>query len=147
MFAEITPGDVAYLAGLFDGEGCFCIHKAHGRSRRLSFALLAQINLTKRELLDWCQQITGFGQIYQARPATKKHAAYWQWYCNSRNAKLLAILIKDDLKLKRDQAQLVIDFPLIPLGGTRKGPRHPLSKLGQLVAYNRMRELNRKGPR
>jgi len=129
--------DAIYLAGFFDGEGCFCIINNNGYSQLKAF-----VTLTDLGLLEWCRQATGLGRIYKIGSGAAHHAQQWQWHCSGAETRHLASELLPYLKLKQKQAQLAIDFPIIHRRG--KPIKHPLSRLGQTVARERMRELNRK---
>ena len=129
-----------YLAGFFDGEGCFCIVKNGSY-----FQLKAFVTLTDLGLLEWCRQATGLGHIYKLESGAAHHAQQWQWHCAGEETKCLASNLLPYLKLKQEHAQLALDFPIISHKG--KPVKRPLSRLGQVVARERMQELNKKEPR
>lgn len=131
--------DAIYLAGFFDGEGCISII-----NNGAYFQLKAFVTLTDLALLEWCARATGLGRIYKVSNGTECHAPQWQWHCAGEETKILAKEILPYLKLKRNQALLAVGFPIIYHGG--KPIKHPLSRIGQAVAYTRMRELNKRGP-
>lgn len=137
--------DAVYLAGLFDGEGTFRVAQKDSRH----FGLGATMGHTSRELLEHCQRITGFGRIRMLKRRKPEWAQPWEWYvCDNSRVKRLAACLLPWLILKKERAQLILDYPCIPYEeGHRRSLKsgHPLMRFGQAVAFVKMRELNKKG--
>jgi hypothetical protein len=140
--------ELAWLAGFFDGEGCFSM--GYKDSNKRYYTLSADIVQAHLATLEECQRITGFGKIYSAksqqRTATAKQT--WTWYVKGPQAKLLAAMLLPYLVRKRGHAEIVSKYPILPIGGTRDAgsSRYPLSRIAQAAAFVRIRELNQKGP-
>ncbi len=67
----MTEAERAYIAGIFDGEGCVSHREYSNGPPHLS------ITQKDRELLEWIQQKTGVGNIYTQRD-------YWQYHVGNR---------------------------------------------------------------
>jgi len=100
-----------YLAGLFDGEGCFCITRNVSRRNRMGveIKLLAQIDLRQLSVLKQIQELLG-GNVRSSREETNKYAATFKWTIWSDRAANFAQIIKDRLLIKKPQAELAIRF-------------------------------------
>jgi len=113
MFDDVDNSDVvdhrelAYFAGLFDGEGCINVSEVKPKPGRLSpcFQTLAQVSMTDRRPLELL--LKSFGGTMQlvnkegARPI-------WVWRVYHKTAKLFLEAIVPYLIVKKVQAELLI---------------------------------------
>jgi hypothetical protein len=74
---EMTPTEAAWLAGFFDGEGCFGQYAA-GREKRY-LAWILKIDNTDLQALRYCQQITGCGTVRHKALKQPHHKQQWVW--------------------------------------------------------------------
>ncbi len=100
-----TREDLAWAAGLFEGEGCFSFAAGH-----VNRSLHAAINMTDRDVVQRFQAVVGIGAIYP-RPPMKENwkpqwtwsvgsfehvqaiiAMLWPWLCSRRRAKARLVL-------------------------------------------------------
>ncbi len=135
----------SYLGGLVDGEGNICIWRTEARAKDYkvsgktygSFNLRLHIANTSLILMKWL--VSNFGGSYHLkREATDKHATAYEWRPKGEgNTKRTLLAILPYLVIKREQAILALKYIELP----RVSPeaREPL--------YQRMRELNQKGPK
>lgn len=103
---------LAYIAGIIDGEGSIMIaRKRSARSRGgWTYALTASVTNTSRPLIDWLHQTTGLGHIaphFDARPENK---SAWLWSLWSREAQSLIEQVLPFLLVKRQHAELGLRF-------------------------------------
>ena len=68
-------GDVAWLAGFFDGEGSLC--RYHSGSRGFKSWVLLISNTCRKSLLH-CMKITGCGSV-NPKPVKPGRKQQWQW--------------------------------------------------------------------
>lgn len=103
---SVSDRDLAYAAGLFDGEGCIHI----GRHAR-GYKLQVMLTNTHRPVLDWFQSIWG-GKLYD-HPSyhRKRWTMCWtlQWGGKDDEVRLLTDLLPN-FQIKRDQALLALRF-------------------------------------
>lgn len=130
----------SYLAGLIDGEGCFSAWKYWNDNRTdcqpyYQYSCRVTITNTSLALMKWL--ITNFGGSYRcAYPETKKHKARYEWRPRgNRNTKLLILAILPYLIIKKEQAELLLEF--LELG-------YNPQQRDKIV--QRLNVLNRKGP-
>ena len=55
--------ELAYLAGIIDGEGCISVTISHRHSGYGKFRIQVSISNTNLKLIEKCKQIVGFGSI------------------------------------------------------------------------------------
>lgn len=100
--------DLAYFAGLFDGEGCISIiHQT--KKGRPYLTLMVQIVNTR----PWvCQsfKFTFSGRVIFRKAFRKHWQDYWAWAANGKQALDFLRVIKPYLKLKQGEAEVAIKF-------------------------------------
>jgi len=103
--------DLAYMAGLFDGEGCIHIAKLKRpeSKRGCHFGLVATIGMTSEFLLELYHSQFG-GSVYCYTKPRGNRKLCWQWIIRSRQAVAFLKAIRPYLLLKADEADLAIEF-------------------------------------
>jgi hypothetical protein len=97
----------AYLAGIIDGEGTITLNK-HKQGTYSAFIIVASTN---RPLIDWIQQISGYGQIYAGKPRKANHKVVYTWkVCKNENSFGFLNRIKPYLVIKKRQADLLWEY-------------------------------------
>lgn len=140
----------AYVAGLIDGEGCIHVEKTRGTYR-------ARLTIGMTEVaLHLLQELKGEwgGTLYQLRPATDRWAAAWTWYASGPIAKAILLEVRPYLRLKAEQADLVIQLEEIREGlparwaSSPTGQRRWTSEATEkaVALKERIHRLNAKGP-
>jgi len=104
---------VAYLAGLFDGEGCIQVRQGGtGRTTERTFRLEISVTNTDMALLDFCAT---FGGSIQSNNAVSRIVRgwrrQWNWRVYGQEAINLLAIIEPFLRgSKRCQAQMAMEF-------------------------------------
>ena len=103
--------DLAYIAGILDGEGCISICKQRDSTRRMGVRYQLRILVANSEewLLNWLKFSFG-GRVYKAREADSTHKACWRWIIDSHQALEFLKLVYPYLHLKRGQVELALTF-------------------------------------
>jgi hypothetical protein len=106
---KMSATEVAWLAGLFDGEGSIVFPR---NSNVLNSVRLTIAN-TNRELLETVQQRTGTGQLIVAMCSKRKnwkphYKPSWHWQCYGENTRSLLSQMLPWLIEKRDKALIVL---------------------------------------
>lgn len=146
---EPSQGDLAYLAGIMDSDGCISISKwpawRSGSSDR--FVLELTVVNTSETLMRWLVEKLG-GRYKSRRRVSEKHKETYDWkYTNSKAVEVLK-MIEPYLVVKAEQARNGIQFIE---GNTHKAGGQG-SKLGpdevarRETHYQKMKALNRFGP-
>jgi hypothetical protein len=102
----MTPEQIAWLAGLFDGEGSI---NTQAHLNKTVNGLSIQITNTCHELLVKVQEVTGVGFI-ATRPPHKnpQHKTTYDWRTSGAVARDIVTLIHPWLIVKRATADLVV---------------------------------------
>jgi hypothetical protein len=93
----IDKNELAYTAGLFDGEGSISLvrsKKTRTHSPQVSIAS------NDREVLDWCQERFG-GSIVTKQPRLPTHSVSYDWRLTDRRALSFLEIIRPYLVIKR----------------------------------------------
>ena len=75
--AESRHCDIAWAAGLFEGEGCFTRKRNGGR-----LVVAAALSMTDEETVRRFHQVLGFGTVYSLDPPSwrdGKRKPQWRW--------------------------------------------------------------------
>jgi len=114
----ISNTDLAYLAGLFDGEGTMgaIIQRGHGRGQPRSVLTLGMIFLvvnTNLEVLEWCANVVGAGIVVKARntPANPRRLVCYRYRLDAQ--KDIAVLLpqlQPYLKIKRPHVDAAMSY-------------------------------------
>jgi hypothetical protein len=107
---------LAYVAGLLDGEGYFCISKtnAYYKSGEIypAFDLQIGISNTSKKLMKWL--VTNFGYKYRAlsqRTNTFAKKTCYQWRIERReNQEIFILAILPYLVIKKEQAKTALQY-------------------------------------
>lgn len=136
--------DLAYMAGIMDGEGLICIvpiRRKDCADNVPAYRLMIRLSLCNEWLCRWFKMCWG-GSVY-----TAKHSNYperhqiWEWSVSNQQAYRFLIVIKPYLILKRDQAELAVKFQ----GAKRRGcaRKEPdVIKQAEKVVYETMKRLH-----
>ena len=120
----MTETEKAYIAGLFDGEGCVtCKQKKTKRKDRggkiyNQWYIRCEISMTDRGVIEWLYRTLGFGwckeKKYNNRPGNYKRQ--WRWCCGYRDALIFAKLLWPYAQIKLHHLENIIDHyePLVP---------------------------------
>jgi len=104
-----TPGsqDIAYIAGLFDGEGSIYYakrrekkkkHNGEGYRYSNSQRISMEITMTDRSVLEWVHEVLGVGTLNKKprkgrRKDGTKYLMQWKWRCTFRDAYYVCCLL------------------------------------------------------
>ena len=112
----IGTDTMAYIAGLFDGEGCVtCKQKPTKRKDRggkiyNQWYIRCEIAMTNRAVIEWIHEVLGFGWCAEKRYNNKpKYKKQWRWCCGYRDALLFAKIIWPYTQVKLHQIENIID--------------------------------------
>lgn len=134
---QLSITDIAYLSGLFDGEGCAIIFK-----KRDGIQVRISISMTNKNIIEWVQNTTGVGNIVYRKSKNPDHADCWNWMCNAESAMSVCEQILEFAKVKYNQIKLLIETQQNLLKSDMK-----IKQDWKMEAYNKMKELNKRGPK
>lgn len=141
-----SEADLAYMAGIIDGEGSIVARNFWApKSTHPSVVCRLRVFNTNRDLINWIAE-RWTGRIYHGKIVPHQKIC-WVWETKALRARNLALQIFPYLKIKRRQAEILIELiPLILRAGTyfQAGvPEEDVEKRNKLVAE--IRELNQRG--
>ena len=103
----ISSEDIAYLAGLFDGEGSIYFakriekkkkHKGKGYRTSMSQRISMEVTMTDESVIRWMHEILGVGTVNKKpRKGLRKdgtpYLKQYKWRCTFRDAYYVCLLI------------------------------------------------------
>lgn len=139
--------DLAWAAGIIDGEGCISIQRCyHTANRPPCYTLFVTAGMVHKPTAERLRRLFG-GCLYMKKPRNPKHQVGWYWYVASRKAAEVLEIVYPYLFTKHKQAGLGIRFSkrqLVPRQYRRKPiPQAFLREREKL--FWQIREGNRKG--
>ena len=117
---KVNKIELAYAAGIIDGEGCIKIYKVDAKKINRPnnrYNLQVQVCMVTKPIVKWLKRKFG-GYLYLDRVNTYKHPN-WQdrqrWILQNQHCKLFLKLIFPYSKIKQRQIKLALKFlELIP---------------------------------
>ena len=109
----MTEGDIAYLAGLIDGEGSiqykqYMRKRAHNKKAYPTWSIRLEIAMTDKDTIKWCYEsfnCVSFGE----RKVKKGYKRQWRWRVSHRDALNVALAIWPYVKNKLHKVEQIID--------------------------------------
>ena len=119
----ISSEDIAYIAGLFDGEGSIHFkrgtekkkkHKGKGYRTSNSLRLSMEITMTDESVLHYVHEVLGVRTLNKKprkglRKDGTKYLMQWKWRCTFRDAYKVCRLIWPWSKTKLEKVETIID--------------------------------------
>ena len=116
--------DMAYIAGLFDGEGSIYFkrgvekkkkHKGKGYRLSNSMRISMEITMTDKSVLIWVHEVLGVGTLRPKRVKGKRkdgtpYLKQYKWRCTFRDAYQVCLLIWPFAHVKLDKIQQIIEY-------------------------------------
>ncbi len=99
--------DLAWAAGIVDGEGYIGTYLAHTRTGSCYVLKLTVVN-TDIRMLERFKLIFGVGSISSKKVYASNHKPRWDYYVSSKKAQQVLELIQPYLVAKADQAELAL---------------------------------------
>ena len=118
-----SEADIAYIAGLFDGEGSVYFarrpekkkkHNGEGYRTSISQRISMEITMTDRSVLQWVHEVLGCGTLVKKprkglRKDGTKYLMQWKWRCTFRDAYYVCMLLFPYAHTKLPKIQQIID--------------------------------------
>ena len=113
----IRESDVAYIAGLFDGEGSIDFTKRKERKKYGTYdcrRISMEITMTDESVLRWVTEVLGCGTFTKKprkgrRKDGTKYLTQWRWRCTFRDAYYVCRLLWPYAHTKLPKIQQVIE--------------------------------------
>lgn len=136
--------NIVRLAAFIDTDGHININRTSAASGRYHYRIHLAITNTNTLIIDWA--VANFGGTYpKPTPTGEGHKDVYHWNLSGKRAYRVLLLIKDDLLLKREQAEICIKH-FEKVSKWKFTNNRPLwaEKLSEEL-YQRCRLLNKKG--
>jgi hypothetical protein len=93
--------NIAYIAGLFDGEGCvsykqYMRKRSHNKKAYPTWQIRLEMAMTDRSILIWVCEVLGVGTVGEKRYKTPYAVGWkkqWRWRCSHRDAYYVSCLL------------------------------------------------------
>ena len=113
----ISETDIAYIAGLFDGEGSIDFKKRKEKKRNGTYdcwRISMEISMTDESVLRWVHEVLGCGTVIKKprkglRKDGTKYLMQWKWRCTFRDVYYVCRLLWPYSHTKLPKIQKVID--------------------------------------
>ena len=113
----VSESDIAYIAGLFDGEGSisykqYMRKRKHQKKAYPTWSIRMEIAMTDKSVLIWLHEILGVGTVNPKRYKTKYTVGWkkqWRWRCQFRDAYYVARLLWPYVHVKLPGIQKIIE--------------------------------------
>ena len=102
---------LAYIAGLFDGEGSVSRYQEMRKNRKNpTWVIRCEVNMTDKAIIKWLHETLGFGSFYKKPPSAKQlgRQMQYRWCCSYRDALKFANLLLPYSRVKRRKLQQII---------------------------------------
>ena len=117
---KISLTDIAYFAGLFDGEGCVIRietkkkHKGPGTRKTKVWRVSLEMSMTDKGVMEWVHNLVKCGtlklNVKNKSPSSKPHYKdQWRWRCSHRDAYEVAKLMWPYAQVKLHKLEQIID--------------------------------------
>ena len=134
---EWSETEIAYFAGLFDGEGCIGIYK-HPRS---GFSYKLTLSNTDPRPLIRAHQIFGGHLRKSTRAGQGTHQRdIWRWEPDGRRSSRFLMAIYPHLIIKKEQASIFLRIiESVKTGGRRRSPEHVAAVVAAAADLRRLK--------
>jgi hypothetical protein len=113
----MTTEEIAWAAGIFDGEGCIHIRRnavtETSRHRTTHYALITKVTMCHAPTIERLHRIFGVGHVGLQKGSARKSPSA-SWYCMSKDAAFVLHHLKPFLFTKLEEAELGIAFSELP---------------------------------
>ena len=113
----MNQNDIAYMAGLFDGEGHVeykkrLVKQKKGKNKAYNtLSIRCQMSMTDRGVMEWFHETIGFGTLNkrEAKLYWTGKKPQWRWRCSYRDALKFAKLLWPYAQVKLHPLEQIID--------------------------------------
>jgi hypothetical protein len=147
-----TEAELAYFAGILDGEGCLSLDTLRpSRAKRVYHNPRLRVANTDEGLILWIQaRFPGKVTPVKIRPSGRKQQ--WMWDLFGPSVETILVAVLPYLVVKREQAELLIEYrrTMLPRGGRLGWQKNEPSLSAQTLTHrdalkNRLTVLNTRG--
>jgi len=115
--SSLTVAEVAYMAGLFDGEGHVeykkrLVKQKKGKNKAYkTWSIRCEMSMTDKEVMEWFHQTLNFGTLNkrEAKKSWTGKKPQWRWRCSYRDALKFAKLMWPYAQVKLHPLEQILD--------------------------------------
>ena len=103
--------DIAYLAGLFDADGCASSYVQRSKKNNKTVQVhCCEISMTNKEVVHWVKNLVGFGNIfYKKKVGGMGKKPQWRYRASHRLALKFANKVLPHSIVKKKKLQNIVD--------------------------------------
>ena len=110
----MNQNDIAYMAGLFDGEGHVEYKKRlvkQKKGKNKAYRTWSIMSMTDRGVMEWFYETLGFGTLNkrEAKKSWSGRKSQWRWRCSYRDALKFAKLLWPYAQVKLHPLEQIVD--------------------------------------
>jgi hypothetical protein len=138
----MTSEELAYIAGIFDGEECVGIYKVrdHHPYPSSHYVLHVQVGTTELDMVDWLHREFGGCLVFHRSKKLRERDA-WHWHLVSNVAARFLEQILPYLRLKKRQAGVALEFQRNQNPGYNLSPEEWGLRDAQAAELRRLKKL------
>ena len=144
---EWTVAELAYFAGIIDGEGCLSLTVGKRRANGLSLTRATQLYVgnTDPRVIQWIQSRFGGSVALRPSPHPERHKPLWRWLCSGANIEPVLRAVLPYLIIKREQATLILAYrkTMAMVGSNAQTTNETQQTQDEMIAQ--LRVLNKRG--
>lgn len=143
---SIAELNLAYLAGLIDGEGCLAVIRQRNSHCRAGYAYRCGLRIanSNEPIMDWLVKVVGAGAVKSHLPKMRNSKRQWTWEVWGDDSANLTRQLLPHFRIKRPQADLLLAFQQGLK--SRSGPYLTPKELAfRETCYHHSRALNQRG--
>lgn len=137
----LTEKQLAYLAGLFDGEGSVGIYEFKKRNQNSNWQFKLEIANTDWRIMQWLENTVG-GKVHKKSTGEKHWKQGYCWHLQGNNAETFCNLIKNYTIIKKDQIEACLYFRQFWGTGNKKQTQDVIKAKQEMV--NVIKQMKRK---
>tara|TARA_R100001163_G_scaffold62235_1_gene52837 strand:+ start:380 stop:799 length:420 start_codon:yes stop_codon:yes gene_type:complete len=113
----ISEGDIGYIAGIIDGEGCisykqYMRKRSHNKKAYPTWQIRIEVAMTDKSVLKWISEVLDIGTVTEKRYKSRYAVGWkkqWRWRASHRQAYYVSRLIWPYVHVKIDGVQKIIE--------------------------------------
>lgn len=136
---KFSDTNLAYAAGIIDGEGCIGVYKQKNKKARVGYfiALIISVSMGDSEATLWLKDTFG-GSHHCFKPLFRDNKPRFRWQMSATKASNFLCNLLPYLKVKKQQAELAIEFQALKnnqgyCGSTHHKPLGVLAKQEEIA--------------
>lgn len=133
--------DLAYIAGIIDGEGCLGIRRVRNKNSTAGYHPYAHVGMTNDYLPQWLHFTFGGGIHRRKQRKTWKETTVWQ--IEGEGVYAFVEAIYPYLIIKKPQANIILKLKTLKPAKWKES--NPFDRVLQEIQYSQVRQLNRRG--